>query len=161
MICNFYLSVAARKIVCADPSRRYTSMLLGREATNKQQQQSWEDLAADGLRWRSTLKQHFSLGKEKLTNAEVGKMARRTTSTDQRPHTNATFAAEIVSPTSVSTATNDAATIKQTGQPACTPLIRLDRRIGSQLSSRQHRLISNEPMCLASNDLWLPNMVSQ
>ena len=29
-ICNFYLSVAARKIVCADTSLRYTSMLLGR-----------------------------------------------------------------------------------------------------------------------------------
>ena len=29
-ICNFYLSVAARKIVCTDPSLRYTSMLLGR-----------------------------------------------------------------------------------------------------------------------------------
>ena len=30
LICNFYLSVAAHKIVCADPYRRYTSMLLGR-----------------------------------------------------------------------------------------------------------------------------------
>ena len=29
---NFYLSVAARKIVRADPSLRYTSMLLGRQA---------------------------------------------------------------------------------------------------------------------------------
>ena len=29
-ICNFYLSVAARKIVWADPSLRYTRMLLGR-----------------------------------------------------------------------------------------------------------------------------------
>ena len=29
-ICNFYLSVAAGKIVWADPSLRYTSMLLGR-----------------------------------------------------------------------------------------------------------------------------------
>ena len=29
-ICSFYLSVAARKIVCADPSLRYTCMLLGR-----------------------------------------------------------------------------------------------------------------------------------
>ena len=29
-ICIFYLSVAARKIVCADPSLRYTYMLLGR-----------------------------------------------------------------------------------------------------------------------------------
>ena len=29
LICNFYLSVAARTIVCADPSLRYTSMLLG------------------------------------------------------------------------------------------------------------------------------------
>ena len=30
LVCNFYLSVAARKIVWADPSVRYTSMLLGR-----------------------------------------------------------------------------------------------------------------------------------
>ena len=30
LICNFYLSVAARKLVRADPSLRYTSMLLGR-----------------------------------------------------------------------------------------------------------------------------------
>ena len=28
-ICNFCLSVAVRKLVCADPSMRYTSMLLG------------------------------------------------------------------------------------------------------------------------------------
>ena len=27
---NLYLSLAARKIVCADPSLRYTRMLLGR-----------------------------------------------------------------------------------------------------------------------------------
>ena len=30
LICNFYLSVAARKIVWADPSLIYTRMLLGR-----------------------------------------------------------------------------------------------------------------------------------
>ena len=30
LICNFFLSVAARNIVCADPSLRYTSLLLGR-----------------------------------------------------------------------------------------------------------------------------------
>ena len=36
LICNFYLSVAARQIVWADPSLRYTSMLLGRKATNQQ-----------------------------------------------------------------------------------------------------------------------------
>ena len=30
LICNFYLSVAAGKIVWADPSLRYTSLLLGR-----------------------------------------------------------------------------------------------------------------------------------
>ena len=30
LVCNFYLSVAARKIVWADPSLRYTHMLLGR-----------------------------------------------------------------------------------------------------------------------------------
>ena len=36
LICNFYLSVAARQIVWADPSLRCTSLLLGRSATNKQ-----------------------------------------------------------------------------------------------------------------------------
>ena len=36
MISNFYLSVAARTLVRADPSLRYTSMLLGRQPTNKQ-----------------------------------------------------------------------------------------------------------------------------
>ena len=39
MICNFYLSVAARKIVCGDPFLRYTSLLLGtlsNQPTNKQ-----------------------------------------------------------------------------------------------------------------------------
>ena len=46
--------------------------------------------------------------------------------TDQRLHTHATFAAEIVFLTSVSTATSHAATIKQTGQPGCTPMIKLD-----------------------------------
>ena len=30
LICSFYLSVAARKTVCADPSLRYTGTLLGR-----------------------------------------------------------------------------------------------------------------------------------
>ena len=30
LIRNFYLSVAARKIVSADPSLRYTSLMLGR-----------------------------------------------------------------------------------------------------------------------------------
>ena len=37
LVCNFYLSVAARKIVWADPPLRYTGMLLGRQAINKQQ----------------------------------------------------------------------------------------------------------------------------
>ena len=36
LVCNFYLSVAARAIVWADPSLTYTRMLLGRSATNKQ-----------------------------------------------------------------------------------------------------------------------------
>ena len=36
LICIFYLSVAARKIVWEDPSLRYTSMLLGCKATNTQ-----------------------------------------------------------------------------------------------------------------------------
>ena len=41
-ICNFYLSVAADKIVWADLSLRYTSMLLGRWASN--QQTNWHVL---------------------------------------------------------------------------------------------------------------------
>ena len=36
LVCNFYLNVAACKIVWAHPSLRYTCMLLGRCATNKQ-----------------------------------------------------------------------------------------------------------------------------
>ena len=93
--------------------------------------ESWEDLAADRMMWRSTLTRQLKTGEEKPVKAEVGKgPAERsaTTPTDQRPHTNATFAAEIVSPTSVSTATSDAATIEQTGQPGCTSMIKLDRR---------------------------------
>ena len=37
LVCNFCLSVAARETVWAYPPLRYTSMLLGRSATNKQQ----------------------------------------------------------------------------------------------------------------------------
>ena len=43
LICNFYLSVAARKLVWADPSLRYTYMLLGRWATSKQQQKPHQE----------------------------------------------------------------------------------------------------------------------
>ena len=39
--------------------------------------ESWEDLAADRMMWRSTLNQHLKTGEEKLVNAEVGKRARR------------------------------------------------------------------------------------
>ena len=78
-----------------------------------------EDLAADRMMWRSTLNQHLKTGEEKLANSEGS----ATTPTDQRPHTNATLAAEIVSSASVPTATGDAATVEQTGQPGCTPMI--------------------------------------
>ena len=36
LICNFYLSVAARTLVWTDPSLRYTSMLLERQASSQQ-----------------------------------------------------------------------------------------------------------------------------
>ena len=39
--------------------------------------ESWEDLAADRMMWRSTQNQHLKSGEEKLVNAEVGKRARR------------------------------------------------------------------------------------
>ena len=34
--------------------------------------ESWEDLAADSMMWRSTLDQHPKLMEEKLANTEVG-----------------------------------------------------------------------------------------
>ena len=39
--------------------------------------ESWENLAADRMMWRSTLNQHLKSGEEKLLNAEVGKKIRR------------------------------------------------------------------------------------
>ena len=41
LICSFYLSVAARKIVWADPSLRYTSLLLGRFVNDWVSQEPW------------------------------------------------------------------------------------------------------------------------
>ena len=38
---------------------------------------SWEDLAADRMMWRSTLNQHLLTGENKLVNAEAGRRARR------------------------------------------------------------------------------------
>ena len=35
--------------------------------------ESWEDLAADRMMWRSTLNLHLRSGEKKLVNAEVGK----------------------------------------------------------------------------------------
>ena len=39
--------------------------------------ESWEDLAADRMMWRSTLNQYLKTGEEKLVNAEVRRRARR------------------------------------------------------------------------------------
>ena len=70
-------------------------------------------------------------GKEAV-NAEAGRIARRKDrNNSNRPKTTHKCdfcAAEIAFPTSVSTATSDAATIKQTRQLRCTPMIKLDRR---------------------------------
>ena len=38
---------------------------------------SWEDLAADRMMWRSTLNQHLKTREKKLVNAEAGRRARR------------------------------------------------------------------------------------
>ena len=46
LVCNFYLRVAARKTVRADPSLRYTNMFRGRKAANKQQKHQ-ADIAID------------------------------------------------------------------------------------------------------------------
>ena len=51
LICNFYLSVVARKIVCADPYLRYSRMLLGREVTNKQNGMVWYGVVWYGMVW--------------------------------------------------------------------------------------------------------------
>ena len=38
---------------------------------------TWEDLTADRLMWRSTLNQHLKIGEKTLVNAEAGRRARR------------------------------------------------------------------------------------
>ena len=50
--------------------------------------ESWEDLAANCMMWRSTLNQHLKSGEEKLVNAEVGKRAcRKERNNSNRPET--------------------------------------------------------------------------
>ena len=50
--------------------------------------ESWEDLAADCMMWRSTLNQHLKSGEEKLMNTKVGKRAwRRECNNSNRPET--------------------------------------------------------------------------
>ena len=91
--------------------------------------ESWEDLAADHMMWRSTLNQHLKKGEKKLTNAEVGKRTcRKECNNSNRPETTHKYVAETVSPTSISAATSHVATVEQTGQPGCTPMIKLNRR---------------------------------
>ena len=131
---------------------------------------TWEDLAANCMMWRSTLDQHLKTGGKKLVNAEEGPAERNaTTPTDQRPHINATFAAEIVSPTLVSTATSDAATIEQTRQPGCAPMIKLDRRrlyaydsIGLKFYMKRssNRIANTSDSCHASDFLLLECSIS-
>ena len=76
---------------------------------------SWEGLAADRTRWRSTLNQHLKTGKEKPMNAACGYAERsKATPADQRPYTDATFVVESASPASVSSARGDAAPAEQT-----------------------------------------------
>ena len=65
--------------------------------------------------WTNTLSQtKRSFWMQKLEKGPTERSA--TTPTDQRPHTNVTFVAEIVSATVVSTATNNAATNRQDNQ---------------------------------------------
>ena len=48
--------------------------------------ESWEDLAADRMRWRNTLNQHLKAGEEKLVNAEVGiRSCRKEHNSSNRP----------------------------------------------------------------------------
>ena len=50
--------------------------------------ESWEDLAADRMMWRSTLNQLLKSGEEKLVNAEVGEGAsRKERNNSNRPET--------------------------------------------------------------------------
>ena len=59
LICHFYLSVTARKIVCADLSLRYTNLLLGCWAINKQITQSIHLLG--NILWTLSLACSFQL----------------------------------------------------------------------------------------------------
>ena len=52
---------------------------------------SWEDLAANRMMWRSTLNQHLKSGKEKRRSRKRASRKEPNNSTDQRPHTGATL----------------------------------------------------------------------
>ena len=69
LICNFYLGVAARNIVWADPFLRYTSLLLGCYTTNQQ--------TSKQLNFRATfafLQDRITCGRDSSSSSKMGLM---------------------------------------------------------------------------------------
>ena len=92
---------------------------------------SWEDLAADRMMWKSTLNQHLKTGEKKLVNAEVGRRVRRKKrDNSNRPET--THECEFCGRNCFSHIGfyrhKRRCTIEQTGQLGCIHMINIDRR---------------------------------
>ena len=91
--------------------------------------ESWEDLTANRMMWRSTLNQHLKSREEKLVNAEAAKRAcRKEHNNSNRPET--THKCDFCDRDCFSRIclyTSDTATVEQTGQRGCTSMIKLDR----------------------------------
>ena len=91
--------------------------------------ESWEGLAANCMMCRSTLHQHLKSGEEKLVNPEVGKRTcRKERNNSNRPETAHKCDSCSRDCFSYAGLYSHTATIEQTGQPGCTPMIKLDRR---------------------------------
>ena len=74
---NLYEELASGRRSKGRPQLRYKDVCKRDMKTLDINSNSWEDLAADGMMWRSTLNQHLKRGEKKLVNAEAERRAHR------------------------------------------------------------------------------------
>ena len=73
----FYGELASGRRTKGRPQLRYKDVCKRDMKALDINNESWEDLAADRMMWKSTLNQHLKSGEDKLVNADVGKGACR------------------------------------------------------------------------------------
>ena len=84
----FYGELASGRRTKGHPQLRYKDVCKRDMKALDINTDSWEELAADSMMWRSTLNQHLKSEEEKLVNAEVGKRAcRKERNNSNRPET--------------------------------------------------------------------------